>query len=116
MNKYYGAIGFAITKEDPPGSDIWVEDIVEHRYFGDVLRNMQRTQVGDRINGNPMITNKISILADPYAFYHYQYIRYAEWNGAKWNVTDIEVSYPRLILTLGGLYNEQSDGHKCDFA
>ena len=26
--------------------------------------------------------------------------------GAKWKITDVEVQYPRLLLTIGGLYNE----------
>ena len=108
MNKYYGAVGFAVTAEDPPGSDIWTETITEHKYYGDILRNYQRIQTADRVNGDPILANRISIVADPFAWSNYQNIRYAKFLGAKHRVTDVEVQYPRLILSLGGVFNEQS--------
>lgn len=33
-------------------------------------------------------------------------MRYAEFGGVKWKVTDVKVQYPRLILTFGGIYHE----------
>ncbi len=106
MAKYYGQIGYCQTSEDPVGSGIWIETIVERNYYGDVIRNSRRLQGSDRINDNVNISNQLSIVSDPYANENFHAIRYASFMGSKWKVTDIEVQYPRLILTLGGLYNE----------
>ena len=46
---------------------------------------------------------------DPYAYEKFSSIVYAEFMGAKWKVTDIEVQHPRLILTIGGLWNGEKN-------
>jgi hypothetical protein len=30
---------------------------------------------------------------------------YVEFMGTKWKITNVEVQYPRLILSVGGVYN-----------
>jgi hypothetical protein len=30
---------------------------------------------------------------------------YVEFMGAKWKISNVEVQYPRLILTIGEVYN-----------
>lgn len=104
--KFYGAIGYGVTRETAP--DVYGEEIVEHEYYGDVTRNFQRWQSGQTLNDNLELDNVISVVADPFAFEHYSEIRYVVWNGAKWKVKNVEVQYPRLILTIGGVYNENS--------
>lgn len=103
MAKFYGVIGYAETKKTSPG--VWTEAITEKNYSGDILRNTSRWQAGENLNDNLTIHNRISILADPYAYQHFHAIRYIEWSGAKWKVTSVEVQRPRLILTIGGVYN-----------
>jgi hypothetical protein len=34
-------------------------------------------------------------------------MRYVEFMGTKWKITNIEVQYPRLTLSIGGEYNGQ---------
>ena len=51
------------------------------------------------------MTNEISLVADPYARENFHMIRYACFMGTRWEVTSVEVQYPRLVLTLGGVYN-----------
>lgn len=104
MAKYFGKIGYAETKETVPG--VWEEELIEHEYFGDLLRNTRKLQNGDKVNDNINISNQISIVADPYAYEHFSSMRYATFMGAKWKITDVDVQYPRLVLSLGGLYNE----------
>lgn len=104
--KFYGAIGYGVTRETAP--DVYGEEIVEHEYYGDVTRNFRRWQSGQTLNDNLELDNVISVVADPFAFEHYSEIRYVVWNGAKWKVKNVEVQYPRLILTIGGVYNENS--------
>lgn len=103
MAKFYGKIGYAETMETEPG--IWEEVVTERNYPGDLLSNFRNLQNSGDINDNVNIANKISILADPYAEDHFHDMRYAEFRGTKWKITNVEVQYPRLILTLGGVYN-----------
>lgn len=103
MAKFYGEIGFAEMVETAPG--VWDEKITPRKYYGDILRNNRRLQQGDQINDGITISNQISIVADPYANDHFHSMRYVEFQGTKWKVTDVEVQYPRLILSLGGQYN-----------
>lgn len=103
MAKYYGVIGYATTVQTEPG--IYEEQIIETEYVGDVLRNTRRLREGSKINDDITISNQISIIADPYASNNFHAMRYVTFMGAKWKVSDVEVQYPRLILTLGGLYN-----------
>lgn len=103
MPKFYGSIGYAISKETAPG--VWVEDIVEHQYSGDVYRNTRKLQSGNQVNDSIDISNEISILSDPFANENFHSMRYVTYMGAKWKVSSVEVRYPRLILTVGGLYN-----------
>ena len=103
MAKFYGAIGFAESVETRPG--VHMEQIVERKYFGDLIRNTRRLQSADQLNDNINIANEISIVADPYANEHFYEMRYIEFQGAKWKVSNVEVKFPRLILTVGGLYN-----------
>lgn len=103
MAKFYGSIGFAETVETTPG--VWKEHIIERDYYGELIRNTRRLQTADKLNDDINISNEISIVADPYANNHFHSMRYAKFQGAKWKVSSVEVKYPRLILTLGGLYN-----------
>ena len=103
MPKFYGSIGYAISKETAPG--VWEEDIIEHQYSGDVYRNTRKLQSGNQVNDNIDISNEISILSDPFANENFHSMRYVTYMGAKWKVSSVEVRYPRLILTVGGLYN-----------
>ena len=103
MSKYYGKIGFVETKETTPG--VWSPDITERMYYGDVMRNNRRRDTPTEINDSVSISNEISIVADPYAMNHFYSMEYIEFQGTVWKVSNIEVQYPRLILTLGGVYN-----------
>ena len=46
-----------------------------------------------------------SIIADPFAYQNFHAMRYIEWMGAKWKITKVNVQSPRLILSVGGVYN-----------
>lgn len=104
MAKFYGKIGYIQTVESEPG--YWEEKAIEREYYGDITRNTSRYQQDGHINENIVINNIVSIVADPYANENFQHMRYIEWLGTKWKITNIEVQYPRLILTLGGIYHE----------
>ena len=104
MAKFYGVVGYAEMTETVPG--VWSEQITERTYYGDVVRNLRRLQTTSHLNDDVNISNEISILSDPYANQNFHAIRYVEHMGTKWKVSNVEVKYPRLILSLGGVYNE----------
>lgn len=103
MAKWYGTIGFAEMVETTPG--VHEEQITERKYYGDLNRNTRRLQTADQLNDNITISNELSIVADPYVEHNFHSIRYVEFMGTKWKATNVEVVYPRLIMTLGGVYN-----------
>lgn len=103
MAKWYGAIGFAETVETKPG--VWVEQITERLYSGDLNRISRRLETANQLNDNITIANEISIVSDPFADENFHAMRYVEFRGTKWKVTSAEVKYPRLILTVGGVWN-----------
>ena len=103
MARFYGVVGYAETVEKAPG--VWDNDIIERPYFGDVLRNTRQFREGQDVTGDLTVSNSISIVADAYANEHFFAIRYVEWAGGFWVVSDVEVQAPRLLLRLGGVYN-----------
>jgi hypothetical protein len=105
MAKYHGRIGFAMLEEKADQPGVWVEHIVEHEYFGDLVKSRRMLQSANQVNDNINISNEVSIVSDDFAFENFSSIRYLWYMGAKWKVTSIEVQYPRLILSVGGLYN-----------
>lgn len=104
MAKFYGIIGYAEQVETVPG--VHGEEITERPYYGDLIRNTRRYESASQLNDNLNIANEISIIADPFAYQNFHAMRYVEFMGAKWKITTVEVQYPRLILTVGGVYNE----------
>ena len=103
MAKFYGKIGYAELKETIPG--IWEEQIIEREYRGDLIRNTRRMQTAETLNDDINISNEISIVADPYANQNFHSMRYVEFMGIKWKISNVDVQYPRLILSIGGIYN-----------
>ena len=103
MTKYHGYVGYAVDVEAYPG--VWEEQLTEHEYFGDVIKNRMNIQQNNTVNAGITINNSISIIGDPFAYENFYAIRYATYLGKKWNVTSVEVARPRLILTLGGVFN-----------
>lgn len=104
MAKFCGKIGYVVTVETEPG--IYEEQVIESEYYGDVIRNTRRLREASKVNDDINISNEISIIADPFANNNFHAMRYIEFMGAKWKISNVEVQYPRLILTIGGLYNE----------
>lgn len=105
MPKFFGPVGFVESQETEEGSSIWEDVAVEKNYRGEVTKNTKRWDTGEHLNKNLSISNTISIVADPYVSNHLYAIKYIKWLGSYWEITSVDVQYPRLVLTLGGLYN-----------
>lgn len=104
MAKFYGPIGYAETIEKSPG--VFKDAITVRNYSGDLLSNNSRwSSSSESTNDDLNINNRFSILADPYAYQNFHSMKYIEFMGTKWKINSVEVQYPRLILTTGGVYN-----------
>jgi hypothetical protein len=103
MARFHGNIGFVHTEETAPGVNS--EVVVPHNYYGDVIRNTRRWENTGTLNDSPVVNNQFSIVGNDFAYKNFSAMRYVEWQGTLWKITNIEVQRPRLILTVGGVYN-----------
>lgn len=107
MPRFYGVIGYEETTRVRKGA--WLPSIVERKYYGDLIRNISQPQQStESENDDLRLSNEISIMADAYAYENFSKIRYVEYMKQKWRVTKVEVRRPRLILSIGGIYNIHS--------
>lgn len=103
MSKFTGNIGYVTTEQTAPG--VYREVAIERHYRGDLIRNSRRVITAGEVNSSITVSNEVSIVADPYARDHFHEMRYVVIGNSKWIVTRVEVQYPRLILSIGEIYN-----------
>lgn len=104
--KFFGKVGYCWTEEGTGEREgIMEEHAVAYDYYGDVLSNSRRLEQGPSIIDGVNITNRISIMADAFAWDHIFAMKYIEWMGQKWKVTNVEIARPRLVLQIGGIWN-----------
>lgn len=103
MAKFFGVIGFEETRETQPG--VFAPTITKRNYTGDVLRSSKHNESSEQLNDNISISNQISVVADKYAYNHIYGMKYVKYMDVCWKISDVEVQHPRLILTIGGIYN-----------
>lgn len=108
--KYFGKIGFVEHVEEAPmdAPGVYVERITEREYYGDLPRMINHSQpASEKVADDLKLNNQISILLDPYALDNFSNIRYVTFLNSKWEVSAVDVQFPRLIISFGGLYHEQ---------
>ena len=103
MEKYRGNIGFAETVEVTRGQHKPVT--TERKYRGEMERNSFRLSSPDKVNGDLVLVNTLTIVADAYLSAHFNSIRYVEWLGSKWKVSSVAVDRPKITITLGEVWN-----------
>lgn len=108
MARFSGTIGFLRTEETDPDNHpgVYKEVLREHRYYGDVLSNSRRWDQNGNFNDDLAINNRISIVADGFARANLGAMKFVRWLGDTWKITNAEIQYPRIILTIGGQYHE----------
>ena len=102
--RYSGFIGLAETSETTPG--VWTPTITEKKVFGDVLQQSRRYDSGQQINEDLHLQNRLSVVYDSELLEKFATAKYITWNSSKWKISSIEIQPPRLVISLGGLYNE----------
>jgi hypothetical protein len=102
--KFYGKVGFWLESiEVKPG--VYKSKMVEKDYTGDISWDNRKFQSSEYQNDELRLNNSVSILSDMYMQENIASIKYISWKGAKWKVTNVEIGYPRITLTIGGVYN-----------
>jgi hypothetical protein len=104
MAKWCGTIGFIEHVQTTPG--VWDDKVTERKYYGDIIRNTRGWSTPtEGTNDNLTLSNQVSVVSDSFAIEKFAFMKYAEIMGARWKITNIDIQYPRLILTIGGVYN-----------
>lgn len=106
--KWYDEIAFSNQVETEP--DVWEEQVVKKKFMGDLLKVHKSNDQSSDINVDISVNNQLSVVMTPFLQNNFQKILYVQFFGAKWTVGTVEVQYPRLLLTFGKLYKEESDG------
>lgn len=102
MSRFSGKLGFVMTNETEEG--VWLENFVELPVKGTIRSLYVRNDNSTSVNTNLRLTNEISILMDTKIKIYLENLKYVIWKGSKWEVQSIGVNYPRLTISLGGLY------------
>ena len=104
MAKWFGKIGYSSTIQTAPG--VWKNQEIMYDYYGDVIRNTSSWSANsESTNDNLNLDVQISIVSDPFAYQNFHSMKWIEFMGAKWKITRVEPKYPRLILSVGGVWN-----------
>lgn len=104
MAKWHGKIGYSKQVLAPGG--VWKPQDTVYEYTGDFLRNFSNASpTPESTNDDLKIDVQISIVADQFAYQNFYSMKWIELYGAKWKITKVEPRYPRLILSVGGVYN-----------
>lgn len=95
--------------EDPQHPGVFSDSMKEIPVTGLLLREGQypNRSVEGTVT-NVALQNRISIVMDSRIEKHIFNIRWATFEGVKFAVTSFEVKRPRIVLTLGGVYNEST--------
>lgn len=102
--KWYGKVGFVKSVQTAPS--VWSNDETIREYYGDVYRiSNQWSTNSDSTNDDLNVNHQISIMADPFACDNCHSIKWIEFMGARWKVKSFESKPPRLVLTVGGVWN-----------
>lgn len=110
MNRFHGTVGFLTTVETE--GSVWREDIIEKPYYGDIRRFAARFETPGKVNDDIKMNHEISIVADTYAYQNCHLMRYVKMDGDNtcWEITSFTVERPRIILSIGGVYNADNKG------
>ena len=105
MAKYSGMLGYVMpAKEDPPG--IWKPSaVVEKLGRGDLIRQTITNEDVSGLSDGININNQISIIMDPFVNKNLESLKYVILYGTRWEIKSMTINRPRVILTLGGVYN-----------
>ncbi len=103
MAKFSGQVGYVTQSETSPG--VWSSVENSNMMKGDIIRQSSNSQNDNKVNSDIALSHRVSLVGDAYSFGNYYNIRWIEIDGLKWEVSSVEIQRPRIIVTLGGVWN-----------
>lgn len=109
MTKFTGLVGYVTQEETAPG--VWSPVESPKMMRGDIIRqsstngNGERVRDTGKVNDDISLNHRVSLLGDAYAFDKYYNIKWIMIDNLKWEVSSVEIQRPRIIVSLGGLWN-----------
>lgn len=106
--RFAGLVGYIETEETSPGIHLPVETTRKMR--GDVLSAKTQNSQDGRTTETSLykdirLSHRFSLVGDAYSFKNYMYLKWIIVEGHKWEVSSVEIQSPRLLISIGGLYN-----------
>ena len=101
--KFYGEVGFVKTIVNEVS--VAEESVTLVPYYGEIIRDKRRIDSSDKIVKDISLQNEVSIVADKFMTDNLAWIKFVKWRGINWSVDSVDINYPRITLSLGGVYN-----------
>jgi hypothetical protein len=103
MAKFSGLVGYVTQEEQVPG--VWSPVEKTAMMKGDVIRLSSTYQDNGKVNSDMSLNHRVSLIGDAYAFENYFKLKWVDFNGLRVEINSIEMQRPRIIITLGGVWN-----------
>lgn len=104
MSRFAGTVGYTVQEETTPG--VWTTVEKTRKMKGDIMKQVASHQSSEYLHDDVVLSHRVSLIGDAYAFDNYFNISWVKMDTQKWKVASIEVDRPRIIVTLGGVWNE----------
>lgn len=101
--KVSGEIGYAKSIETTPG--VYDDQITRKPFSGDLIQDTRKWESDQKVNDNLVLGNRVSILASSFARANLDFMKFVKIGESYWEISNIQIQYPRLFLTLGSVYN-----------
>ena len=103
MARFSGLVGYVPQQETTPG--VWTPVENPRKMKGDIIRQSSTNASSGNLNDDVTLNHRISLIGDAYAFDNYFNIKWIKIDTMKWKVVNIEIERPRIIISLGGVWN-----------
>lgn len=107
--KYKGLVGFVSQGETVPG--VWSPIENPKMMKGDVISlsssNGNGSRIADtgKVNDDVSLNHRVSLMGDTYAFDNYLKMKWIQIGNTKFEINSVEIRRPRLIVSIGGVWN-----------
>ena len=103
MAKFSGELGYLV--ETDLGNGITEPSIIYKKCKGDLLENRRTSQNSNEIIEGVQLSNKFSIIANPFMLENLGKLKVVKYLGVPWEINSAGYNKPRVIIDVKGVYN-----------